>query len=203
MPTLLKIDASPRGEYSVSRKLSTAFAEEWQKTHSGTVVTRDLYQTSLPFVDVAWIAAVYTPDEHQTPEHEAALQLSNELLAELFAADEVLIATPMYNFSIPAILKAWLDQIVRLNKTFNSSYEGLVKGKKAHVIIASGGDYGPDSGRGAYNLETPYLKAILGFIGISDVNIVYAGGTSAIDQGKVSREEFVVPFTEAAIAAAK
>ena len=203
MPTLLKIDASPRGDYSISRKFSTTFAEEWQKTHSGTVVVRDLHQTKLPFVDLPWIAGAYsTPDQH-TPEQKAALKVSDDLIAELFAADHVVIATPMYNFSVPAILKAYIDHIVRINKTFTSNFEGLVKGKKLTVLIASGGDYSPASGRDAYNMESPYLKAIFGFIGIIDTTIVYAGGTAAIDMGKISREEFIVPFQEPVLAAAK
>ena len=195
MPTLLKIDASPRGDYSVSRKLSGEFAEQWQKTHSdGTVVVRDLVKTNLPFVDLPWIAGAYsTPDQH-TPEQKAALKVSDDLIAELLAADHIVIGTPMYNFSIPAIVKAWIDHIVRIDKTFTASYEGLAKGKKLTVIIASGGVYTPGSHTESYNAESGYLKQVLGFIGITDVTIVLAGGTSAISQGKVSLEEHIAPF---------
>ena len=195
MPTLLKIDASPRGDYSVSRKLSGEFAEQWKKTHTdGTVVVRDLTKTNLPFVDLPWIAGAYsTPDQH-TPEQKAALKVSDDLIAELLAADHIVIGTPMYNFSIPAILKAWIDHIVRIDKTFTASYEGLVKGKKLSVIIASGGVYTPGAHAESYNAESSYLKQILGFIGITDVSIVLAGGTTAVSQGKVSLEELIVPF---------
>ncbi len=203
MPTLLKIDASPRGDHSVTRKLSAAFAEEWQKTHSGTVVIRDLYKTELPFVDLPWIAAAYSDPAQHTLEQKAAVKNSNALINELFSVDEILIATPMYNFSVPAILKAWIDQIVRLDKTFDSSYQGLVHGKKVTVIIVSGGDYGPTSGRDAYNFESPYLKAIFGFIGITDVNVVYAGGSTAVDRGTSSFEDFVAPLEAPVLAAAK
>ena len=195
MPTLLKIDASPRGDYSVSRKLSGEFAEQWKKTHSdATVVVRDLTKTNLPFVDLPWIAGAYsTPDQH-SPEQKAALKVSDDLIAELLAADHIVIGTPMYNFSTPAILKAWIDHIVRINKTFTAQYEGLAKGKKLTLIIASGGVYTPGSHMESYNAETSYLKQILGFIGITDVTVVLAGGTNDVNQGKISLEEHVAPF---------
>jgi len=197
MPTLLKIDVSPRGDYSISRKLSAEFAAKWQQAHpDGTVVLRDLVTTALPFVDLPWIAGAYsTPDQH-TPEQQAALKVSDELIAELLAADEIVLATPMFNFSIPAALKAYIDHIVRINKTFNASYEGLAKGKKVTLIIASGSVYTPGSHMESYNAETGYLKQILGFIGITDVTVVLAGGTSAVAQGTVKLEEFIAPFEQ-------
>ena len=203
MPTLLKIDVSPRGDYSISRKLGATFAAEWQKTHNGTIVNRDLATTTLPFVDLPWIAGAYsTPDQH-TPEQAAALKISEELIAELLAADEILITTPMYNFSIPAALKAWIDHVVRIGKTFSASYQGLVTGKKATILIAAGSDYAPGSHMESYNAETPYLKQILGFIGITDVTVILAGGVGAVMQGKVSVEDFITPFEEPVLAAAK
>ena len=204
MSTLLKIDVSPRGDYSISRKLAGEFAEQWKQAHTGgTVVVRDLFKTDLPFVDLPWIAGAYsTPDQH-TPEQAAAIKVSDALIDELLAADEILIGTPMYNFSIPAILKAYIDHIVRIGKTFSASYEGLAKGKKVTLIIASGSVYSPGSHMESYNAETGYLKQILGFIGITDVTVVHAGGTGAIDQGKVKREEFLVPFEQEVAALAK
>ncbi len=203
MPTLLKIDVSPRGDYSVSRRLSQQFAQEWQKTHSGQVVTRDLAKTDLPFVDLPWIAGAYsTPDQH-TPEQQAALKISDELIAEIFAADHILLATPMYNFSIPASLKAYIDHVVRIGKTFTSSYEGLIKGKKVTVLIASGGVYSAGSPTESYNSESSYLKQILGFIGLTDVTIVLAGGSGTVSQGKVSFDDFIAPFEQPVLAAAR
>lgn len=197
MSTLLKIDASPRGDYSISRKLTAEFSERWKQAHTGgTIVVRDLFKTDLPFVDLPWIAGAYSSPDQHTPEQKAALKVSDDLIAELFAADEIVIGTPMYNFSTPAVLKAWIDHIVRIGKTFTASYEGLAKGKKATIIIASGGAYTPGSHLESYNAESGYLKQILGFIGITDVTIVLAGGTGAIDQGKVTREEFLVPFQQ-------
>jgi FMN-dependent NADH-azoreductase len=204
MPTLLTVLASPRGDYSISRKLTASFVEEWQKSHAGgDVVTRDLSESKLPFVDLPWIAGAYTPAEQHSPEMAAAIKVSDELVAELLASDHIVIGTPMYNFSIPAILKAWIDHIVRVGKTFTSSYEGLVKGKKATVIIASSGDYSPGSPAEGYNEASRYLTQILGFIGITDVKFVLAGSTSGVDQGKISREELLAKYTPEAVAAAK
>lgn len=195
MPTLLKIDVSPRGDDSISRKLSAAFAEQWKQTHSaGTVIVRDLAKTDLPFVDLPWIAGAYSAPDQHSPEQKSAIKVSDDLIAELLSADEILIATPMYNFNLPARLKAWIDHIVRLNKTFNSSYEGLAKGKKVTLIIASGGVYTPGSHMEGYNAETGYLKQILGFIGITDVNVFLAGGTNDVNQGKTTLEAHLAPY---------
>jgi FMN-dependent NADH-azoreductase len=204
MPTLLTVLASPRGDYSISRNLTASFVEEWQKAHAGgEVVTRDLTASNLPFVDLPWIAGAYTPPEQHSPEMAAAIKVSDDLVAELLASDHIVIGTPMYNFSIPANLKAWIDHIVRVGKTFTSSYEGLVKGKKATVILASSGDYAPGSPAEGYNEASRYLTQILGFIGITDVHFVLAGSTSGVDQGKISREELLAKYTPEAVAAAR
>ncbi|SNS34193.1 FMN-dependent NADH-azoreductase [Granulicella rosea] len=205
MPTLLKIDASPRGEYSISRSLSAAFAAEWQKNNpEGTVVVRDLMKTTLPFVDLPWIAGAYTPAEAHSPEMHNALVISNELIAELFAADHIVISTPMYNFSTPAVLKAYIDHIVRFGVTFSASYEGLIKGKKVTLIIASGGVYTPGSHMESYDRETAYLKQIFGFIGLAEnLEIVQAGGSNDVAQGKKTQAELVASFVPQVVAAAK
>jgi FMN-dependent NADH-azoreductase len=203
MPNLLSVVASPRGEYSISRALTAQFVETWKQNHpDGTVQTRDLFTTNLPFVDLPWIAGAYTPAEQHSPEMVAALAIGNELIAELQAADHIVIGTPMYNFSTPAILKAWIDQIVRVGVTFTPSYEGLLKNKKATVIVASAGVYTPGSYTEAYNAETGYIKQVLGFIGITDVEFIMAGGTVAVDTGKVTREALLAEFAPAVIAAA-
>ncbi len=204
MPALLAILASPRGDYSVSTALTHSFVEAFQAAHpSTTVVVRDLYKMDMPFVDLPWIAGAYTPPETHSEESKRALAISDKLIAELNAADHIVIGTPMYNFTTPAILKAWIDHIVRLNVTFNAQYEGLVKGKKATILIASGGVYSPGSQLASYNAESTYLKQILGFIGITDVTVLLAGGTSAIDRGNASREEILAQFTPEVQAAAK
>jgi FMN-dependent NADH-azoreductase len=109
----------------------------------------------------------------------------------------------MYNFSTPAILKAYIDQIVRVNVTFSPSYEGLLKNKKAVVIVASAGVYTPGSHTESYNAETGYHKQILGFIGITDVTFVLAGGTADIDRGNIQREDLLAKYIPAVEAAAR
>ena len=200
MPSLLKIDVSPRGDHSVSRKLGNQFVEQFQQANSGgTVVTRDLATTTIPFVDLPWIGAAYTPEEARTPEHKAALQLGDTFISEIKAADHILITTPMYNFAVPAVLKAWIDHIVRVGVTFKTTpegaYVGLIPGKKVTVIIASAGDYSAPPMDG-YNAEKSYLKQIFGFIGITDVKFLDAGGTYVLNSGKVSVDQFVEPLTE-------
>jgi FMN-dependent NADH-azoreductase len=103
----------------------------------------------------------------------------------------------MYNFAVPAVLKAWIDHVVRAGKTFQygaSGPEGLAKGRKVLVTVASGGVYDKNSGHESYNYEIPYLRHILGFIGITDITFVQAGGTIQVAQGKVSPDQFIAPL---------
>ena len=205
MPSLLAVLSSPRGEYSVSNSLTKQFVEAWTAAHAGgTVVNRDLQTTELPFVDLPWIAGAYTPAEQHSPEMKKALAIGDTLIAELQAADHIVIGTPMYNFNTPAILKAWIDHIVRVGVTFSTSYEGLLKNKKVTVIIASGSVYTPGAHMESYNAESGYLKQVFGFIGMTDVSIVLAGGTNDVAQGKVSQADFLARFApEIQAAAAK
>lgn len=191
MTSLLAIMVSPRFEYSASRKLTAQFIEKWQADHvGGSVVVRDLMKTPLPFVDMPWIGGAFTPSEQHSPEMKAAIKISDDLIAELQAADHIVIGTPMYNFSIPAALKAYIDHVVRVGVTFTPDYKGLLTGKKATCILVSGGSYAPGSPGESYNVAGSYLRQILGFIGITDVNVVLAGQTTAIDQGRKTMDEF-------------
>jgi FMN-dependent NADH-azoreductase len=110
------------------------------------------------------------------------------------AADHIVIGTPMYNFTIPAALKAYIDYIVRVGVTVNANNEGLVKGKKVTVILASGGDFSLGAPLEFYNYASPYLRAILGFIGLTDVNFVLAGQAPSVDQGQKTMDEFALEF---------
>jgi FMN-dependent NADH-azoreductase len=208
MSTLLKIDVSRRGDYSISRKLGNHFATEWQSNHvGGKIVTRDLATTKIPYVDLPWIAGAFSAPDKHTAEHRAALKISDELIAELLAADEVVITTPMYNFNVPAVLKAWIDHIVRLNKTFvftQDGGKGLAAGRKLTVIITSGSEYAPGSRLESYNTQGPYFRLIFGFIGITDITIIHAGGSNQIAQGKVTEPLFLEKFIhEVDLAASK
>ena len=198
MPTLLHLDASPRGSYSISRQLSSCAVNAWKRMNPGGVVRdRDPTKMSMTFVDMDWIFGSFTAPTEHTKSHRRALAMSDELIAELLEADEIVIGTPMYNFAVPAVLKAWIDQVVRAGKTFQytaTGAEGLAKGRKTLVTIASAGAYDEATGRAAYNFETPYLRHILGFIGITDVTFVHAGGTLRVAQGQVSNDDFLAPY---------
>jgi FMN-dependent NADH-azoreductase len=201
MPTLLAIGVSPRYEYSTSRQLTSLFVEKWRTAHpAGQVVDRDLLKTHLPFVDLPWIGGAFTPPEQHSPESAAAIRVSNDLVAELRAADHIVIGTPMYNFSIPAVLKAYIDHIVRVGVTVTPDNVGLLTGKKATVILASGGDFSPGSPVEAYNQASGYLRQVLGFIGIKDIEIILAGRARAGMAGETAVEAFGGVVTLAAAA---
>ena len=198
MPTLLYISISPRGDYSISRQLGNAAVEAWKaRNPKGRVIERDLTRTPLTFVDLDWIAGAFSPPEHHNENHKKALELSDELVAEIQAADEIVVATPMYNFAVPAALKAWIDHVVRAGRTFRytaaGTPEGLLADKKVLAIIASGGSY-KEAGVTALDHEIPYLRFIFGFMGITDVQFIQAGGTGAVAQGKISPTEFLAPY---------
>jgi FMN-dependent NADH-azoreductase len=199
MPTLLYLSISPRGDYSISRQLGNAAVEAWKvRNPEGRVIERDLARTPLTFVDFDWIAGAFSPPEHHNESHKRAIAISDELVAEILAADEIIIATPMYNFAVPAALKAWIDHVVRAGKTFRytaAGPEGLLAGKNKRVvaIIASGGSY-KEAGLSALDYEIPYLRFIFGFMGITDIQFIQAGGTGAVAQGRVSPEDFLAPY---------
>ena len=200
MATLLHIDSSPRGTYSFSRTLSSAAVEAWRTKHpGGKVIVRDLTTTPMTFVDLDWIMGAYTPPEHHQENHKRALALSDEMVFELLEADTIIIGVPLYNFNLPAILKAWIDHVVRAGKTFQytpQGPQGLASGKKATVLVASAGQYVAGSPTASFDALTPYLRQILGFIGITDVTFVQAGATAPVDQGKVDRSAFLAPLLE-------
>ena len=191
MPNLLAIEVSPRHHSSTSRKLTTHFIEQWKAGHPGSgVVVRDLIKTPPPFVDLAWIGGAYTPREQHSPESAAAIKVSDDLVAELMVADHILIGTPMFNFSIPAVLKAYIDQIVRVGVTVSSNNVGLLTGKQATIILASGGDFSPGSPVEKYNQASGYLRQVLAWIEIKDVEIILAGRARAGATGETAVEQF-------------
>jgi FMN-dependent NADH-azoreductase len=199
MPSLLHLDTSPL-ESSISRELTREFVNTWKSAHPhGTVVYRDLAANAPKPVDTTWIYSALTPDASRTPEQKATLALSEELIAELEAADEYVLGVAMHNFSIPSVLKLWIDQIVRRGRTFVSAEtgpQGLLHGKKATILAASGGVYETGTPASALNFIDPYLKTILGFIGVTDLKFVTAGGTAQVMMGAVDRETFLQPTLE-------
>jgi FMN-dependent NADH-azoreductase len=190
MPNLLALYASPRYGASVSRKLTSVFVDEWRAAHPGSaVVERDLVATNLPFIDLPWIGGAFTPPEQHSPESAAAIKISDDLVAELQVADHIVLGTPMYNFSIPAVLKAYIDHVVRVGVTVIDNV-GQLTGKKATVILASGGDFSPGSPIEGYNLASGYLRQVLGFIGLSNLDIILADRARAGMAGETAIEQF-------------
>ena len=194
MSTILVITASPRGERSVSRALTTRFAHQLAAHHpQDTILLRDIGHHPVPHVTEPWIVGAFAPADAQTPESKTAITVSDQLVEEFLAADRFVLGVPMYNFNIPSTFKAYIDQIVRAGKTFAvgpNGYEGLVKNKKALFITSSGGAFPPGSPMAAFNFQEPYLRAVFGFIGVTDVQFVVADNLNqGDDAAKQSREK--------------
>jgi FMN-dependent NADH-azoreductase len=199
MATLLHLDSSPLAT-SISRELTREFVENWKAAHPASqVIYRDLAANPPKPVDQAWIYAAFTPVETRQPEQKALLAYSEESIAELQQADEYVFGVAMHNFSIPSVLKLWIDQVVRGGRTFSygpNGPKGLLLGKKATILVATGGVYEAGTPTAALNFIDPYLSTILGFIGITDVTFVTAGGTAQLMSGKVDRGQFLQPHLE-------
>ena len=192
---ILHVSAGARRRDSVSRRLAEdLIAALGQRDGDVRVTQRDLIG-GLPFVDETWAAANDMPDDERTPEHRDALSVSDEIVAEVQDADVLVIGAPMYNFSVPAALKAWIDMLARARVTFRYTAdgpEGLLQGKKAYVIVPSGG---VPVGSPA-DFATPYLRHVLGFVGIADVEFVGARGAdrddgTALDDARARIAELV------------
>lgn len=200
MPTLLHIDSSPLYGRSVSRQLTAAFVDKWKASHpNGRVIERDLNATAISPITAEWVTAVYTPGEARTQEQNEVLALSDSLLAELEQADEYVIGVPMHNFGVPSVLKLWIDQIARVGRTFSyagGTPKGLIIGKKATFIIATGGVYDAQTQMASFNFVEPYLRSVFGFLGLTNATFVTAGGTMALNHGQ-DRDAFVAPHIQA------
>ena len=192
MNKLLVVETSPRGDYSISRTMTRRFVAAWRVTNpNGEVVDRDLMDTHLPFVTAPWLQAYFTPPPQHSREMKDALRLSDELVGEILAADHVVIATPVYNYNVPASLKAWVDHIVRKGMTLGVDGRGLVTDKKATVLLASGGVYTEGSPIRDRDIASQYLRLILNVIGITDVTIVAGGGAKVVDMGEQTMDAFI------------
>ena len=174
---LLQIDASPRRD-SVSRQLTAHFAANWRKQFpAGQVVHRDLASTAIPLLSDDWIQGAFSPPQQHTAVHREALQFSDAVIAEVEAADVIVIGDPMHNFSISGRLKAWLDQLVRAGKTFSfgeAGPKGLLGGKRVYVLTSRGGSYQPGTPFAEFDFQEPYLRKVLGFVGLREVTFIHA-----------------------------
>ena len=179
MTNILQIHSSSNLGSSVSRDLTDRFVTKYKSAHDNTMVTlRDLVSTPIPHLGVDLLGGIFGKPEALNDAQKAALAVSNELIAEIEAASIIVISAPMYNFSIPSALKAWIDHVVRAGRTFQYTATGpvgLVSGKKLILFLASGGVYSEGPYK-AYDFQETYLRAILGFIGLTDITVIRAEG---------------------------
>ncbi|MBB2753269.1 UNVERIFIED_ORG: FMN-dependent NADH-azoreductase [Rhizobium aethiopicum] len=202
MSSILLLTSSPRAE-SLSTPIAVELAEKLKNQNPGSVlVRRDLAANPLPHIDDLFTGAIRKPAEARTAEEVAAVKTSDELVNELFAADTIVISTGLINFNIYSSLKTWIDNVARAGVTFKyteSGPVGLLTGKKVYVVLTSGGVYsqGPAA---PLNHAVPYLKSVLGFLGISDIETIYVEGLAfgpeaaekAIDAAKSRVQEIAL-----------
>ncbi|MGB9991003.1 FMN-dependent NADH-azoreductase [Massilia sp. SM-13] len=185
MANVLYINSSVRTSGSLSRQLSSEFVSKWKAAHpADSIVERDLASNPVPHLTEEMMGAFFTPAEQRSAEQAQTVKLSDTLVDEVEAADIIVIGAPMYNFSVPSTLKAYIDHIARAGRTFKygaNGAEGLLQNKKVYVFTASGGVYseGPASG---YDFLATYLRAVLGFLGITDISFVRAEGVAMGEQ---------------------
>lgn len=181
MTILLHIDASARGDRSLSRKLSRAFVDTWRARDPSTeVITRDVGLNPPPFITEDWIAAVFTPEARMTPTQREEIRLSDELIDELDRADLIVIGSPMYNYGMPAALKSWFDKVIRIGKTFTFDLERgdfplepIMNGKKL-VILSSRGEFGfgPGGLRERMNHLETHIQTCAHYLGVEETHVI-------------------------------
>jgi FMN-dependent NADH-azoreductase len=173
---ILQINSSARRDASQSTRLATRIVERLRDADpEATVTVRDLNLVPHPILDEAALGALFTPAESRTAEQSARVAQDDALIAEVMAADAIVLGVPMYNFGVPAQLKNWIDAISRAGVTFRYTEkgpEGLVKGKTVYVALTRGGKYRNTPS----DTQVPYLRTVFGFLGMTDVHFVYAEG---------------------------
>lgn len=177
---LLFVSSSLFNGQSKSREIAGEFISGWQRNNpSGRVVERALAPSNIPHLSGETLAALGKTPETRTKDEQAAVAFADSLIAEVEAADTIVLAAPMYNFSIPTTLKAWIDHIARAGRTFRYSAqgpEGLLKNKKVIVVASRGGFYGADAPAAGMNHQETYLRTVLGFLGLNDVTVIEVEG---------------------------
>lgn len=199
---VLELSSSGRSSGSITRALSADLMAALEDRYEDVQMTRRDLSAGMPFIDEAWIEANFTADEDRTEMHFKALAFSDELVDELKNADALVIGVPVYNFSISASLKAWIDMIARARSTFKYTAEGpvgLLTGKKAYLVVATGGV----AVGSPMDFATPYLRHALSFVGITDVEIIAAEGVNsnkdeAMDRARAQIAELIHIATRAA-----
>lgn len=199
MSKILLVTSSLFGDQSKSAQLASDFVAAWRGTHPGTIVAeRALTPDSIPHLSLGALGALMTPAEQRTAEQRASVEFADGLIEELEAADTIVLAVPMYNFSIPSTLKAWIDHVARAGRTFRytaAGPEGLLKGKKVFVVTGRGGVYSGDSPAKVFDFQEPYLRSVLGFLGLADVTFIHVEGLKvspeAAEQGVARARQLI------------
>jgi len=190
MTTLLFVTSSLFGEGSKSRLIASELVESWRNAHPGSIVIeRDLTADSMPHLSATTLSATMTPIAGLSDAQRAGLAFADALIEEIEAADTIVLAVPMYNFSIPSTLKAWIDHITRAGRTFRygaAGPEGLLKGKKVFIVTGRGGVYSGESPARAMDFQEPYLRAMLGFLGLTDVAFIHVEGLQVSPEAAAS-----------------
>ena len=186
MSTLLKINTSLFSNHGQSSQLADSFAAAWQVSHPGTrVISRDLAQQPVPHLDGARFMSFLAKPDERSAEQQAVVDFSDALIDELRAADVIVLGLPLYNFGVPSTLKAYFDHVARAGVTFQYTAEGpkgLLSGKKVYIFAARGGRYAGTP----QDSQTTYVRDFLGFIGITDVEFIYAEGLNMGDESKAT-----------------
>ncbi|HIP46096.1 MAG TPA: FMN-dependent NADH-azoreductase [Campylobacterales bacterium] len=190
MKQLLKIDTSTRGVDSHSQELADTYSKIWQETYTDAkVISRDLSDGSIPHLTQDIITSMFTPKEQRTVQNHETLALSDTMIGELKSADTIMISVPMFNFTIPSVLKAYIDHISRKDETFSmdeTGFKGLITGKKLIIVAAYGADF---SQMKAMDFVEPYLKSIFGFLGFEDINYFALEGTSMLGTEELTQRK--------------
>jgi FMN-dependent NADH-azoreductase len=180
MTSLLFVTSSLFGKDGKSSLIAAELVDAWRQSHPGTkVAERHLDSESIPHLSGSTLGAVFAPAEQRSDAQRKAVAFADELIEEVEAADTLVLAVPMYNFSIPSTFKAWIDHITRAGRTFRyaeNGPEGLLKSKKVFLIVSRGGVYTGESPAKAFDFQEPYLRWMLGFIGLSDLTFIHVEG---------------------------
>lgn len=191
MKQLLVINASARMERSYSRRLTEVFLGHWQKRYPGSHVTfRELGRVQVPHIDENWISAAFKPKTARSGDDLSILEISNAFVAELQQADVIVIGTPMYNWSIPSPLKAYIDQIMRIYETWQPDptnkqypYEGLLHDKTLVLLLATGASgYGDGEYNAHMDHQSTYLKMMFNIMGIKNIHVISINGVSTVPE---------------------
>jgi FMN-dependent NADH-azoreductase len=203
MNNLLLVTSSLFASQSKSGEIARELVEAWRRNHPGTtVVERDVSPATMPHLSLDALGALRTAPEQRSAEQVRSVAFGDGLIAELEAADTIMLAAPMYNFSIPSTLKAWIDHVARAGRTFRytaAGPEGLLKGKKVFVVTGRGGFYSGDSPAKVFDFQEPYLRSVLGFLGLDDVTFIHVEGLNvspeAAAQGFAHARERIATLT--------